>query len=374
MNPPRPALRVVLALGLIALLNPSASAQNYLAVSEVSGGANGRGEVAIYQQNADGSLASTTPYATITSAQNLANPMGLAFSGNDLYIAGLGTNQIIDFNVATKTASTPFATAGGYGNLGGLAISGGHLFVSAYNGGTAASPGAVLEYSLTNPGAGATVFQDGTKVVGPTGLAVNGSTVYVNSSQTGLLYSINTATPATPFTQAMFAGGPSAAAPLSAPAGMTFGMSTNQTFLFETNFFSNHGGSTSPVGITSYGLPGNSFTGEFTGGGYSNPALGGPADIVFGPGLVGGNPRVLVSDFGDGLIYQYGADPLGGLDTQSTYLSGISPPTYLAEFSTGASFRGAFAVPEPASFVLLALGGAAGVLWRRRLSRSKATG
>ena len=219
---PRITLPALLALALSA---PAAIAQtNYLAVSEVSGGANGLGQVAIYQQNSDGSLVSTTPYATITTASGLVNPMGLAFNAasGDLYIAGLGTSQVIDFNVDTATASTFATSAAGYGNLGGLAISGGNLFVSAYNGGTMASPGAVLEYSLTNPGAGPTIFQDasGKTVVGPTGLAVNGSTVYVNSSQTGLVYSINTATPATPFTQATFNGGqPNTANPLSARRG-----------------------------------------------------------------------------------------------------------------------------------------------------------
>ena len=370
---PRLALRLAPALGLVALLSASASAQtNYLAVSEVSGGTNGLGQVAVYQQNSDGSLASTTPYATITTASGLVNPMGLAFNATtgDLYIAGLGTSQIIDFNVNTQTASTFATSVAGYGNLGGLAISGNNLFVSAYNGGTTASPGAVLEYSLTNPGAGPTIFQDGTKVVGPTGLAVNGSTVYVNSSQTGLLYSINTATPATPFTQATFSGGPSTAAPLSAPAGMTFGSPDGgaSTYLYETNFFSKYGGSSYTVGIQSYGAGGAAGPGSDTTGGYSNPALGGPADLVFGPGVVTNfGPQVLVSDYGDGLIYQYGAGPAGDLNSQSTYLSGISPPTYLAEFATAATFAGNYVVPEPASVALLVLGGAAGLLGRRLL-------
>ena len=154
---------------------------------------------------------------------------------------------------------------------------------------------------------------------------------------------------------------------------MTFGtVDIVNTYLYETNFFSNYGGSPYTVGIRSYGLPGGAGDGLFTGGDYGNPSLGGPADIVFEPGTVSGFPLVLVSDFGDGLIYQYRADSGGSLDAQTTYLSGISPPTYLAEFATTATFAGNYVVPEPSSLALCAAGLASLAVSAGRESRTRA--
>ncbi len=363
MKPPRLILPVLFALGLVV---PSAMAQtSFLAVSEVSGGANSRGEVAIFQQ--DSTTGAATPFATITSSQNLANPMGLAFATDSsgdghLYIAGLGTSQIVDFNVNTAAVST-FAVAG-HTNLGGLAVSGGTLYVSAFDGGSAASPGAVLEYGLAGNGSitGLTGTAQGGGLVGPTGLAVNGTTVYVNSSATNQVYTINGST--TPVAQNLSGVSPQP----SAPAGMAFG---SGTLLYETNFFTTASGA---AGITSYSVSGSTLTeaSQTNPADYHNPAVGGPADVVLGPVT----NQVLVSDFGDGLIYQYTADGTA-LDGPTTYLSGLSTPTYMAEFTVTGSTQllaGAHAVPEPAGLTLLVLGGAAGLFWRRRLTRTKATG
>jgi hypothetical protein len=113
--------RIVVSLGLavapfvcLALAAKPANAQsqqtNYLAVSEVLGGS--KGQVQIFQLDASGNPSSVNaaPYATITglgvgSAAPVVNPFGMAYSNNNLYIASLGSNQILDFNLATSSLS-----------------------------------------------------------------------------------------------------------------------------------------------------------------------------------------------------------------------------------------------------------------------------
>jgi hypothetical protein len=125
-----------LALPALGLAATSATAQtHFLAVSEVSGGANGQGEVAIYRQDdSTGGLYQgiTTSYATITAQSNLANPMGPAFDATSgtLYVAGLGNNGIVTFDVNTKAINS-YAVPAGFHNRGGLAVSGGTLYISA---------------------------------------------------------------------------------------------------------------------------------------------------------------------------------------------------------------------------------------------------
>ncbi|HWE35340.1 MAG TPA: PEP-CTERM sorting domain-containing protein, partial [Isosphaeraceae bacterium] len=118
----------------------------------------------------------------------------------------------------------------------------------------------------------------------------------------------------------------------------------------------------------------NSFTFQATSANnsvfYLNPKLGGPADAVLGP-----NPSnaLFVSDYGDGRIYRYALGSPGSSPSPTPYLSGLTAPTYMAEFTNagGATFTG-HAVPEPSSLVLLGLGATVGLVARRRLRRAKA--
>ena len=378
MNAPRRTRSALLALGLAGLVAAPASAQtSYLAISETTGG--GKGQVAIYQQNnTTGAVIGSAPIATITDAGSLAAPSGLAVLTNgtgaatDLFIAGLGTGQIFDYHVATSTVSLFADLNGGpYGYPFGMTVDGsGHLFVSAF--GSGATPnGAVLQYNnLSGFAAAPSVVYQGNGLLNPTGLTISGAqtvlppgTVFVNSSGNNELFAIVNGA----LVQQTFSGSNT---PPSAPAGLILNPAG---VLFEANFFSGYRGSTTSTGVSSY----QSNLGTFTGLAHSTNAydttVGGAAGLVFGP--AGG--QLLASDYGGGKIYQYSGAFLGDLSNESTYLD-LGPnsrPTYLAEFTTSATLHSAdFAVPEPASLVLLALGAAAGLLARRRLRRSRAAG
>jgi hypothetical protein len=162
-----------------------------------------------------------------------------------------------------------------------LAVSAGNLFVAIYDGGTAGSPGVVLEYSLTgHPSAPVeTGTLSGGGLRGPTGLAVDAAgTVYANSSQTGEVYAL---TSATPTKVALTAGGN--AVTLSAPAGMAFDAFNGgtKTLLFDTNFFDKYGGSNLGPSVASFQISGGSGTGIATDPAvYTCSASGGPTDVA----------------------------------------------------------------------------------------------
>ncbi|HEY2155773.1 MAG TPA: PEP-CTERM sorting domain-containing protein [Isosphaeraceae bacterium] len=374
MKAVRPLLLLAAGAFIAACLTsrPASAQSSYLAVSEIVN-TNGQGQVLIYKDAATPTLAATI------SGHGLTNPYGMAFyttaSSNDLYIASLGSNQIFDYNLNTSTISSVINLGGtGHYQPNDLVVSNGNLYVSMFDAGSPANAGAVLEYSLTNPHAPSLLASfSGGGLQAPTGLAVNGSTVYVNSSQTGKLFDLPTVgTVPVPVPLTANGGG---ADTLSAPAGMLFNTVGQKTFLYDTNFFSKAPGSSYNEGIVSYQIAAGAgtFLGQTTAGFGNGTYTGGPADIVAGSGN-----QVFVSDYGDGLIYAYTADGSGSLTSQATYLNlgPNSTPGYMAYFTTGATVvtPDITPVPEPSSIALLSLGAVGGLIARYRYRRANSPG
>ncbi len=363
----KPHLELVLvALALGGISASTATAQNFLAVSEVVGGSN-EGRVAIYQQRADGSI-NTSIAPIIVSGNGLANPFGVSYdsANTSLYIASLGSNRVFAYNVTTQSLAPVLTLPTGFHNPGGLLVSGTDLYVSAFNGGSAGSPGAVLEYNLSNLAAAPTIFSGG-GLIGPTGLAVdNNGTVFVNSSENGKVFALTSSTPSP--TALTDGGNPSI---LSASAGLVFGTAANGTagLLFETNVFDQFNGSPYHPSLSSYDSSG-ALVSNIPGGYLTpDPPFGGATGITLGPN----SGQILVSDYGDGIIYQYTSDANGNLSGPTFYLSlqiSNGTPAYITEFDPPTGTINGQSVPEPSSLALLGLGTAAGLIAIRRRGRA----
>jgi hypothetical protein len=142
-------------------------------------------------------------------------------------------------------------------------------------------------------------------------------------------------------------------------------ISASTATLYETNFFG------SAQGVSSFNSTDSThftFSSQMTGGYSNNPYNGGPADVVLSPQ----NNHLLVSDYGDGKIYDY-TNNLKSTPTIYGTLAAGTAPVYMASFSSSGVIASA-AVPEPTSLALLGLGAAAGLVARRRLRRARSAG
>ena len=121
----------------------------------------------------------------------LANPVGIAVSGSDLYISSGTPGVVGEYTTSGGTVNASLIT--GLNSPAGLAISGGDLFVA--NGGVAgvANSGSIGEYTLAGTAVNASLV---TGLEYPLGLAASGSNLYVSIPNSGSIgeYSTSGAT------------------------------------------------------------------------------------------------------------------------------------------------------------------------------------
>ena len=155
-------VRSLLLTGLsicVALWAMPETVSGQIYVANAGGGSPGSGTIGEY------TTAGATVNASLVSGLNY--PLGLAVSGGNLFVAGLG-DTIGEYTTAGATVNATLVS--GLNAPIGLAISGGNIFVANYLGGT------IGEYTT----AGATVNASLVSGLnGPHGLAVSGGDIFV---------------------------------------------------------------------------------------------------------------------------------------------------------------------------------------------------
>jgi hypothetical protein len=354
----RPPLAALAFVASLAVTSPARS--QTLLVGEVDAN---RVDILSYSS-------ATNSFTNTGSINGVTFPFGLAFNpaGNGglgtLYLAGL-EGQLYQYNGTTLSTFGPTGGIGQFANAIAVDTTGdasnGHVFVSNYPSNPATGTGSVIEFDsagniLHTINNANTLPPNLPALDGPTGLvysAANGGTLFISSSLNNQVDQYN------PVTGVLSNYGIGLPNYVNAPAGLTEDPSTGT--LYVTNYFVS-GDMITP--IASGGAVGTNFS---TGSGSE------PGSVVLGPVVTTGPTQgqsLLISDYGTGTISQY---TTSGAVISSNILGGTIPgPVYLDYIATGTvAPNGGPALPEPASFVLLGLGGALGLAYRRRLSRTR---
>jgi hypothetical protein len=129
----RPDAALILALSVLCLISVPAYPQIYVAQY-------GKGTVSEYNSDTGAAINAQL----IPAGPNpvpLSGPAGLALSGNTLFVANSGSNTIGKYtvNATTVTQSTPAFISTGLSTPVSVAVAGGHLFVVSQNGNQAIS-------------------------------------------------------------------------------------------------------------------------------------------------------------------------------------------------------------------------------------------
>jgi glutamine cyclotransferase len=133
----------------------------------------------VYDYNANTGALITSSFVPVNG------PEGLTVVGNDLYVASYSNGSVGEYNATTGAAINSSLITGLYDPMG-IAVSGTDLFVATGGGG--GSNDAIGEYNATT---GATINASLTTLTMPWALDVSGNTLYASTNSGSSIYEIN---------------------------------------------------------------------------------------------------------------------------------------------------------------------------------------
>ncbi len=252
-----------------------------------------------------------------TLITGLDSPVGIAVSGNFLYVTSRDAGTIGKYTTTGQTVNA--ALISGLTTPIGIAVSGNNLFVTNLGNGL---PGFIGEYTTS----GAVI--DRSLITGlsvPTGIAVDGANLFITDNERGFVSQFTTS-------------GASVAAPLILVPNAQ-GIAVSEGELFVTSIF--------PPGVGEYNLDGSPL----------NPALITSVESPYGIAITGGN--LFVTNTFDGAVGEY---TLSGSVVNASLISGLNLPIALAAGSNATT------VPDAFSTIWLALP-VIGIFLSARLNR-----
>lgn len=262
------------------------------------------------------------------SGPNLITPNAITFDkAGNLYVSDLTNRTVLKYDDASKSFNTFVAQ-----NSGGLVypftMSFGpdnNLYVANYSG----SSGNIQKYD-GKTGASLGTFASDPGLSQPTGMVFNGNNLYVSSSGNNSIFSFNSVTGANQLTQSQALVLPNSGG-VTNPAGLAIGPDGK---LYAASF------NNTPSGIARYDTTTGAFIDYYNG--VAN--LNGPTGPVFGSGGV-----LYTASNRNNVIYAI--TPSGNVSAVTLGVD-LDGPNYIA--IRGGSNQ---PVPEPASMILLGVGG-----------------